>query len=570
MESKDLLQNSNGLSGHHTNHRLLWRGAIVTSAGLKLHGLAIVAHAMDLVKASRSKEDPFGPDSYSTTLSETCLEIEMLRGSDLYANRQLKFSEDKSDPLEPFQGSRAQDGRRDNRRSRVASLLKGKGLDSGAQLREFPFSEVDCSSEVRLYIDPRCGQTHNWFMSQLCKRNLAPGGYTRDALVLALDQGLEDQLPRELIIFGRRVADDVLQPSTSTATVPLQLVIGQRKVRASPQSIPRPDDPMPRASTLLFPQSPKRIVSRKLTNPFSTKKKALTNPTAEELVPVASESMSIKCISRSVSKPASVNSAKRPPKLARKPANTPGRRMLESTPAYNQSFNSQGQPLQLIPQTRGEKRELEHTTSISTKKIRTIGKVRKEGYQLPDVFDSIVEAEEDGKIDIIDENCFTTERSPSPSPATFKSRQAAYLPTPDTLGSPSRLKKPLGKAPLVLGDPDANHKPSKTSSDPDQSKDVKTSIHINSKSGQRRSPKPLSHLEQNKLTIRKLALESLTIRGIEKGHPKFKDLFAAVCRGVQFGMREVLDKQPIDKMLTKSFVEGHLGMYMVLSSASQS
>ncbi|EGG08039.1 uncharacterized protein MELLADRAFT_71575 [Melampsora larici-populina 98AG31] len=79
------------------------------------------------------------------------------------------------------------------------------------------------------------------------------------------------------------------------------------------------------------------------------------------------------------------------------------------------------------------------------------------------------------------------------------------------------------------------------------------------------SKKATGHLTANKALIRKLALASLSSRGIDKGHADFKDLFAAVCRGVQFAMRKELEVQEIDKTLTQGFVDGHLAMYKIMT-----
>ncbi|KAI9609441.1 hypothetical protein H4Q26_007395 [Puccinia striiformis f. sp. tritici PST-130] len=260
------IENSNNPS--QSSNRLLWRGSIINQAGMRLHGLAIVAHAINPKGFSKIRDDPFSADSGLKTLSDTCLELEMLRGRDLHVDRVSQLTLEPA----PRDDQPAQGVQIGSRKSRVASLLKGKDPDSSDSSRGIPFSEIECDPEVRLYVDPRCSQTHRWILSQIGKRELSTGDFTRDALILTLDHTIDDRISQQLVIFGRRVEEASVQPSSSTTPVPLQLVIGLHRPQLS-RRIPRPDDPMPRAPPVMLFGDPAKAGTKKSAGTVPSKSK---------------------------------------------------------------------------------------------------------------------------------------------------------------------------------------------------------------------------------------------------------------------------------------------------------
>ncbi|WAQ84609.1 hypothetical protein PtA15_5A182 [Puccinia triticina] len=562
-------------SSNHINNsnRLLWRGSIINQAGSRLHGLAIVAHAINPQQFSKIRDDPFSADSGSHKLSDTCLELEMLRGRDLQVDRVSQLTLDPI-PRHDIPSRGLQSG---SRKSKVASLLKGKDPESSDANRTIPFSEIECDPEVRLYVDPRCSQTHTWIISQLGKRELTPGGFTHDALIVTLDHTVDDRIPQQLVIFGRRVEEVIVQPSSSNAPVPLQLVIGQRKPPTI-QRIPRPDDPMPRAiPSMLFGDPTKSGTKKSLGTVLSTSKRQARPPEATSSSFLVAPT-SAKAPGPHLSRPSSFisnlkNSQKRNIKVIRKPANTPGRRAKEHSASDQDSDdqNSRGDAESLSPRRIG-KRKSTNASNNSVKKMKTITKTLRYGDQLTDVRASIEEGEySDYEEDVNTGNSFEARRSPSPSPASYRCKTMSHIPTPETLNSPFELMNQPDNPSYAFKDStnqrDTSNFKAKAPKDRSKSRNVESP----------RDPPPpeqasktksdtSAYLAQNKLLIRKFTSESLSNRGLHKQHPKFKDLYGAVCRGVQFAMREALETQAIDKNLTKTFVESHLAMYMILNS----
>lgn len=199
-----------------SNSRLIWRGSIMKPTGGSLpgqkftrrlnleqssdqliwllwkfshSGLAIVAFSIDVKKNPKTHQDSFHIQQCNRRLSAACLELEMLRGRDL---RACSFARLLSDEVYDQRSQSDENRGKGGRRARLASLLKGKGpAIADETARDISFSEVECDPDVRLYIDPRCGQTHEWIMSHLCKKDLTTNGWTQDALVVTLDQALE-------------------------------------------------------------------------------------------------------------------------------------------------------------------------------------------------------------------------------------------------------------------------------------------------------------------------------------------------------------------------------------------
>lgn len=175
---------------------------------IRCPGLAIVAHSIELMKIPKIKEDPFSADGHPQCLNDTCLEIEMLRGRDLQVQSLAKLVNSEKQKQDEKQN--VEDGAaltktksKSRRKDRLASLLKGKGTDPCDKIREIPFEEVECNPEVRLYIDPRCSQTSNYLMSQLCMNDLTSDGYTSDALVISFAETLDgpSNLIQPLFLF---------------------------------------------------------------------------------------------------------------------------------------------------------------------------------------------------------------------------------------------------------------------------------------------------------------------------------------------------------------------------------
>ncbi|KNZ47667.1 hypothetical protein VP01_623g4 [Puccinia sorghi] len=540
-----------------TNDRLLWRGSFINQAGSRLHGLAIVAHAINPKESLKVRHDPFSAMSGLRTLSDTCLELEMLRGRDLQVERvsQLTLeSQSRQNDMNPGL-------QRGSRKSRVASLLKGKDPESSESSRGIPFSEIECDPQVRLYVDPRCSQTHAWIISQLAKRELNSSGVTSDALIVALDHTVDvgspstDRTPQELIIFGRRVDGPSSQASSSKTPVPLLLVIGQRKPSSS-QRVPRPDDPMPRAIPALLFGDPIKSRTEIPLGTVLSKSKSQTISAAHQTTSSALGEARLRKDSL---------------KATKMPVNTPGRRAKRYVSSDD---NGDEQDLPLSTKSAPTaKRKLHSRTSNTPKKVKVSSKTPGDGGErLREVGSHTEEAAVRGDEEQADgDNTFETRRSPSPSPASFRCKTTTHIPTPETLKSPFESMKQLGRSSLAFMDVTnqrvtSNPEIKVPSQDPPKSRKFAAS---KGPPETEQAPHAKSDfLTRNKLLIRKLTSESLGNRGLHKQHPKFKDLYGAVCRGVQFAMREAIDTKEIDKNLTKSFVESHLAMYLIISSDS--
>ncbi|KAI7954540.1 hypothetical protein MJO28_004940 [Puccinia striiformis f. sp. tritici] len=579
------IENSNNPS--QSSNRLLWRGSIINQAGMRLHGLAIVAHAINPKGFSKIRDDPFSADSGLKTLSDTCLELEMLRGRDLHVDRVSQLTLEPA----PRDDQPAQGVQIGSRKSRVASLLKGKDPESSDSSRGIPFSEIECDPEVRLYVDPRCSQTHRWILSQIGKRELSTGDFTSDALILTLDHTIDvgshpaDRISQQLVIFGRRVEEDSVQPSSSTTPVPLQLVIGLHRPQLS-RRIPRPDDPMPRAPPVMLFGDPAKAGTKKSAGTVLSKSKRQAGSAVDQSTssPFFAEPTSSKARSTYLPKPKPnsfitnlKNTQKRNLKVIKKPANTPGRRAKQDfSGSDNESDvqNSQEASETMSPRRAGKRKSGQATSnSYSAKKMKIINQTLSYGDQGLDVCAPIDEEEGD-EDDTIAENSFGAiiNRSPSPSPASFRCKTMTRIPTPETLDSPFEYMNQPDHSSYALID-STNQK---TISNNPKARALKESSKSRNSAGPKEPPEieqasksksdtSSPYLTQNKLLIRKFTSESLSNRGLHKQHPKFKDLYGAVCRGVQFAMREALEIREIDKNLTKSFVESHLAMYMILN-----
>ncbi|KAH9819599.1 hypothetical protein DFH28DRAFT_956576 [Melampsora americana] len=549
----------------NSNTRLLWRGSILTHTGSRLHGLAIVAHSIDLNQHSNFKLDPFNPNQPSRGLSARALELEMLRGRDLQAQGLGKLI---PDDLYREQLRSEQALKKGGRKARLASLLKGKAPANDHHfVQDIPFSDIECDSDLKVYIDPRCGQTRDWIMSHLCKRDLMEVGWTRDALIITLDHSSDDKQPSQLLIFGQATSD----PSPSQATndsIPLQLVIGQRVITPTPQ-IPRPDDPMPRLTTSfiekLKPSAPLSVSSK---DPISACSLSKFKSRPQELSGPNSESKTSRNLFKSTALVVDPKSSvKRGVKLVKRPSNTPGRRLdsnLKSgLPFTGSCLPEESMMLTLRNENLREKRGLEESDSLSVKRIksRSISQSEQQ-YTLPDLLPPSHQEEE-----VQDENEFSMDRSPSPSPASFKiTRQfppiKQYVTSPSETSQSKKNRAPT-RPPLVSkSETSTDSTRSITKSNSSLRLDLLPTVQEVEMVPVKKST---GHLTTNKALIRKLALASLSSRGIEKGHVDFKDLFAAICRGVQFAMRKELEVQEIDKTIAQGFVEGHLAMYKIMT-----
>lgn len=545
------------------NTRLLWRGSIVTHTGLRLHGLAIVAHSIDVNKNSNFTIDPFNPNQPARRLSATSLELEMLRGRDLQAQGLAKLI---PDDVYREQIRSEQALKKGGRKARLASLLKGKAPAAGDDLvQDITFSDVECDSDVKLYIDPRCSQTRDWIMSHICKRDLMEVGWTRDALIITLDHSSDDKQPSQLLIFGQATSN----PSQSQATndsIPLQLVIGQRIISPTSQ-IPRPDDPMPRTTTSFIEKlKPSAPISAPSKNPIPPSSLSQFKSRPQEVSRPNLESKPGRNLFKStalVDDPKS--SVKRSAKLLKRPSNTPGRRLDSNLKPGQTSASSRMPDDTMMLTSRNEKvrekRGLEESDSLSVKRLKSRFQSQSEKYTLPDL-----RPIDDQDERVQDENDFSMERSPSPSPASFKTTRQ-FPPVKQYVASPcetshSQKKQTQTRPPLVSKRESTDSARSITKSNSSLKVDLLPTVQeVEMES----SKKATGHLTTNKALIRKLALAALSSRGIEKGHVDFKDLFAAVCRGVQFAMRKELEVQEIDKTLAQGFVEGHLAMYKIMT-----
>lgn len=258
---------------------------------------------------------------------------------------------------------------------------------------------------------------------------------------------------------------------------------------------------------------------------------------------------------------------KRSTRAVKRPAHTPGRRTkgqlysleeasdtkLCSGTAASSSFRQ------------SEKRKSANKLSNSTlKRAKTVLEPlryaqRSLNLRAPD--EEVEDVKGDDDIDLHD--CFLIERSPSPSPASFKPKPIAFArsPSPSSFSTKTSVRSQFVKQEnRCTSKVRELREHSKESIDPSPDGEGKIKRAASDQSESQ------SYLNENKLLIRRITSESLKLRGLHKQHAKFKDLFAAVCRGVQFAMREALEKRPIDTNLTKTFVESHLAMYMILNS----
>ncbi|POW14359.1 hypothetical protein PSTT_03011, partial [Puccinia striiformis] len=584
------IENSNNPS--QSSNRLLWRGSIINQAGMRLHGLAIVAHAINPKGFSKIRDDPFSADSGLKTLSDTCLELEMLRGRDLHVDRvsQLTLEPAPRDD-QPAQGVQIA-----SRKSRVASLLKGKDPDSSDSSRGIPFSEIECDPEVRLYVDPRCSQTHRWILSQIGKRELSTGDFTRDALILTLDHTIDGRRFSSLdhlTIRNPKVISGQ-PPCRSDLTTVSHLWASRGGGQCSAIKLhhtstfttstqpknPRPDDPMPRAPPVMLFGDPAKAGTKKSAGTVPSKSKRQAGSAVDQSTssPFLAEPTSSKARSTYLPKPKPnsfitnlKNTQKRNLKVIKKPANTPGRRAKQDfSGSDNESDvqNSQEASETMSPRRAGKRKSGQATSnSNSAKKMKIINQTLSYGDQCLDVCAPI--DEEGDEDDTIAENSFGAiiNRSPSPSPASFRCKTMTHIPTPETLDSPFEYMNQPDHSSYALID-STNQKTGSNNPKARALKEIQTgpkeppeTEHASKSKSDTSSP----YLTQNKLLIRKFTSESLSNRGLHKQHPKFKDLYGAVCRGVQFAMREALEIREIDKNLTKSFVESHLAMYMILN-----
>lgn len=132
-----------------------------------------------------------------------------------------------------------------------------------------PEIEIECESDVRVYVDPRCSKTKEWLTQRLCRAELDEQGRTKEAFVVSLGDSLEGELVRlhqpppgssnrhlptgsstDVIIFGQRPRDNADAASTSDELPPLQLLLGVKKAPPKPR-VPRPDDPLPRGTSVV-------------------------------------------------------------------------------------------------------------------------------------------------------------------------------------------------------------------------------------------------------------------------------------------------------------------------------
>ncbi|CAH7686607.1 expressed protein [Phakopsora pachyrhizi] len=501
---------------HQTNNRLLWRGSIFNQGGLKLDGFAIVAHSKELSKKLRVRDDPFSANTSPQTLSETCLEIEMLRGRELHAKRQIKLTFDSDDdPSSNFLKEEELSKRPGGRKARLSSLIKGKAVNSGNQIEKVQFSEIECDPEVRLYVDPRCGQTHAWLLSQLGKGDLSSSGQTSDAIIISLDQSIDENIPRQLVIFARRADEQLVEQSTSNGVVGLQLFIGQRKPKPVSR-VPRPDDPMPRAVTSginkplflskdkIFPDS-EHIKTLPITTSILSKSVKPIDKTRLIQNEPMNGAKSVSTNLRKISKPIKNHATSLPSKRNE-------RRLSNGLLVFDPSH--QTKPTVLEP--RGEKRRTDElvSNSMMKKKLKGMKRMDQDVQNSHEDIGIIKEEEDtDGDEDSeLDQNR-NPEQSPSPSPAPM-SRRA----TPLTDQKQQSLKM-------------YNDSRAKRSADRRFPVNGESRLSLNSLPG-------LSNIENQS-------------NGLKESNEMAEK-------------RETIEFKQVDRTLTKSFIESHLAMYLIL------
>lgn len=351
-----------------------------------------------------------------------------------------------------------------------------------------------------------------------------------------------DNVPREILVFAQ-LADGQSELASSSSAKPLQLKIGQRKPRPIPR-IPRPDDPMPHVFAQSLRRSGAKYPTQMSTKSHSSAKKNISNTLLTRSHPTSKNQPSSKLpwVAKNTDQT----------KSAPEPPDTPGKRKLplqDSTDEQNRRQKRRVHPV--LP-------------SNSHPKMKDDPRAIRAQYALGNII-PLTEEAEDEKNDFISDPQLV--KSPSPLPATLISRRGSHPPTPDTLNSPTETRSGPGLWPEagILNNPIQSKGLSKSQS---RANSVVAGTHGGD--SYRASAKSHHHhvslLEENKAVIRKSTAESLSNRAIGKTDPRFKDLFGTICRGVQFALREILDRKLVDSVLTKSFVENHLAMYLIVKA----
>lgn len=158
-----------------------------------------------------------------------CLGLEMMRGGDLEVRGEVQFA---------LQGALARDSRGKSREDAREDVM------------------VETPTDLRVYIDPRCPATVDWFETMFCSSG-------RERLGVRIDVGGEliactyccwpptdAVMPgEELIIFPSHPPSTTSSsPAAAGASVPSRPPLTLSLGRASAPKVrrPRPDDPMPR------------------------------------------------------------------------------------------------------------------------------------------------------------------------------------------------------------------------------------------------------------------------------------------------------------------------------------
>jgi hypothetical protein len=266
--------------------RLLWRGSITVSAqdycagepttsfhndpdpdgddDVQLHGLAIVAPSFNV--ADLEQDDFFSSGSKATATTtngngaskaerinaDLCLDLEMLRHRTLSVrSRRVKLAGPGNDGM--IDNAAKEEGKVHGRRAlkkSIEMLRKGKSRQIDSQEEgEIVHLDIPSASNqaLKLYIDPRCQDTVEWFNEVFCSQLVDPVTL-RTSTGIAISLGVENALlaptndARDTIVVYGQV--DMRAANHSSAAPVLQLYVARQEDMT--ELGPRPDDPAPR------------------------------------------------------------------------------------------------------------------------------------------------------------------------------------------------------------------------------------------------------------------------------------------------------------------------------------
>lgn len=179
-------------------------------------------------------DDPFSSPFGPAPALATCLELETYRNEPLKVVSVVALSEA---PSATSTGLRAVKDSINDRRA----LLRPSAVPAPAVI------DVELDADVRVYIDPRCPETHAYLEQRFCAELVdETTRRTRVGLALALSEA--EDVSTQFIMFGERI-DLSADTASGSSVSELRLLIGRR--RPTRKTVPRPDDPMPRGPSSL-------------------------------------------------------------------------------------------------------------------------------------------------------------------------------------------------------------------------------------------------------------------------------------------------------------------------------